>query len=431
MIKDIVVSWPPGFITRLAHDAQMPHYKRKLFFVFFHAFFLLALTVLLQYTSFIRSDEVDFLKLAAILKHDIFKSDEKPWSKNIVFIDVSKDPSLADDSEYGPPDSTMRGAQRVITDRVKLAKLFSIINQHPNEYKYVICDVLFDKPGPGDSSLKPQIEKLKKIVISTIWENDKLVKPIYKVPSGVVNYSAINKTIFTKMPIYYKDSLKSLPACLFEKTTPYRFTRRYFTFLDGKPTFNTMIPEFYYRTADMVTGDMVNADTVAAHKKININTYYLGELLADPDCFNVLKNKFIVIGDFANDLHVTYLGRMPGSLILWNTYLTLYKHRVSISANWLLMLFFCYFLISYWTIIHPEKKINEIHKKIRVPFLSKFLINYISFIGVLVLINIFSYFYFGTFVSLFYIATYLTFIQLVIEKYPEWKKNLYEYIVSL
>jgi hypothetical protein len=421
MIKDIVVSWPPGFITRLARDARLPRYKRKLLIVFFHSVFLLALTVLLQYTSFIRSDEVDFLKFAAILKHDIFKADEKPWKKNVVFIDVSKDPSLAEDSEYGPPDSTMRGAQRVITDRVKLAKLFSILNQHPDGYKYVICDILFDKPGPGDGSLKPQIEKLRKIVISAIWDNNKLVKPIFKVPSGVVNYTAINKTTFTKMPIYYKDSLKSLPVCLFEKTTPYRFTKSYFTFLNGRPTFNTMIPEFYYRPADMVTAD----------QKGNINTYYLGELLADPDCFSVLNNKFIVIGDFANDLHVTYLGRMPGSLILWNTYLTLYKHHASISVNWLLMLFFFYFLISYWIIIHPEKKINEIHKKIRVPFLSKFLINYISFIGVLVLINIFSYFYFGTFVSLFYIATYLTFIQLVIEKYPEWKKNLYEYIVSL
>jgi len=157
----------------------------------------------------------------------------------------------------------------------------------------------------------------------------------------------------------------------------------------------------------------------------------MGELLADPNCFSVLKNKFIVIGDFVNDLHMTCLGRMPGSLILWNSYLTLYNNHVTISVKWLLMLVIFYFLISYWIIVHPDKKLNEIHKKIRVPFLSKFLINYISFIGMLVLVNVFSYFYFGTFVSLFYIATYLTFIQLVIEKYPEWKKNLYEYIVSL
>jgi hypothetical protein len=422
MIRTIFINWPKTFIAFLKAEAMMAGYKKKLFIIFLHTIFLLILTILLQYISFIRYDEVDFLKSAAILKHDIFKIDEKPWSKNVVFIDISKDPAVADDDEYGPPDSTLKGAQRVITDRFKLAKFFSILNAHPNDYKYVICDILFEKPGPGDSILKPQIESLKKIIISAIWDNDKLIKPIFKVPYAVVNYTAINKSVFTKIPIYYKDSLKSLPASLFEKTTTHRFTKKsYLTFLDGKPTFNTVIPEFYYRSGDMIPP--------SAGK--NINTFYLGELLADPDCFSVLKNKFIVIGDFANDVHITYLGKMPGTLILWNAFLTLYRHQATISFKWLLMLFVFYFALSYWIIIHPERKLNEIHQKIRVPFLSTFIINYISFIGILVLINIFSYFYFGTFVSLFYIATYLTFTQLVIEKYPQWKKNLYEYIVKL
>jgi len=407
--------------TFFEREFRLRGYKRKLIIVFFHAVFLLILTIVLQYTSFIRLDEIDFLKSAAILKHSIFHIDEKPWSKNVVFLDVSKDPAIADDDEYGPPDSTLKGAQRVITDRFKLAKLFSILNAHPNDFKYVICDVLFDKPGPGDSVLKPQIEKLHKVVVSSIWENGKLDTPIFKVTSGVVNYAAINKSVFSKIPIYYKDSLKSLPVCLFEKTTSYRYSEnRFLTFLNGKPTFNTVIPEFYYRPADMVT----------PFAKKNINTYYLGELLAYPGCFNVLKNKFIIIGDFQNDMHITYLGKMPGSLILWNAYLTLYNHQVTISLRWLLMLLVFYFLISYWIIIHPDRKLQEIHKKIRVPFLTSFLVSYISFIGLLVLINIFSYFYFGAFVSLFYIATYLTFIQVVIDKLPQWKKNLYEYILN-
>jgi hypothetical protein len=208
---------------------------------------------------------------------------------------------------------------------------------------------------------------------------------------------------------------------LFEKTTPHQFTRKYgLTFLDGKPTFNTAIPEFYYRPADMLT----------PFARKNINTYYLGELLADPDCFAVLKNKFIIIGDFENDMHITYLGRMPGSLILWDAYLSLRNHYVTISFKWLFMLFVFYFSVSYWIIIHPDRKLQEIHQKIKIPFLTKFLIGYISFIGILVLINIISYFYFGTFVSLFYIATYLSFIQVVIEKLPVWKKALYDYTIN-
>jgi hypothetical protein len=409
------------FSNFFLQESRIPGYKKKLFLVFFHTLFLLILTIALQYTSFIRLDEADFLKSAAIVKHSIFHVDPKPWSKNVVFLDVSKDLSLADDDEYGPPDSTMTGAKRVITDRVKLAKLFAILNSHPKDYKYVICDVLFDKPGPGDSLLKPQIEKLRNIVTSSIWENGKLVRPIFKVAAAEVNYTAVNKTVFTKIPVYYNDSLKSLPVYLFEKSTSHRYTRKFgLTFLDGHPTFNTAIPEFYYRPADM--------NTAFAGK--NINTYYLGELLADPDCFNVLKNKYIIIGDFTNDIHITYLGKIPGSLILWDAYLSLCDHQVVISFKWLLMLFFFFFLISYWIIIHPDRKFQELHKKIKIPFLTSFLVSYVSFIGILVLINIFSYFYFGTFVSLFYIATYLTFMHVVIEKLPEWKKNLYEYILN-
>ena len=218
-------NWLKTCIAFLEKEAKILRFKRKLIVVFLHTIFLLIFTVLLQYTSFVRLDEIDFLRWGAILKDDIFKVDEKPFAKNVVFIDISKDPALADDDEYGPPDSTMKGAQRVITDRVKLAKLFSILNTHSNQYKFILCDILFDKPGPGDSLLKPQIEKLKNVVTSAIWDEGKLVRPIFKVASAVVNYKAINKTVFTKIPIYYNDSLKSLPVYLMEKTTDHHYTK--------------------------------------------------------------------------------------------------------------------------------------------------------------------------------------------------------------
>ena len=414
--------WTKKIRARFRNELKLRGFRIKVWFTFFHSALLVVATILLQYTSFIREDEIDFLKSAAIIKHDIFKIDQKPFFDQVVFLDVSKDPALADDDEYGPPDSTMKGAQRVITDRVKLARLFNILNAHPSGYRYVICDILFEKPGPGDELLKPQIEKLKRIIVSSVWEKDQLIRPVFKVPSGVVNYTAINKTTFTKIPVFYKDTLQSLPVSLFEKTSHHYFEQKdMLTFLDGKPAFNTIIPEFYYRPMDM--------KTPMAGK--NANTFYLGELLADPDCFEVLKDKYIVIGDFTNDIHSTFLGKMPGTLILWNSFLTLQQHHAAISGWWLAMLFIFYFLISYWILLHPDIKLNEIHRKIRVPFLSKFIINYISFVGILILINIFSYFYFGTFVSLLYIATYLTFFQIIIEQLPEWRKNFYEYIVNL
>ncbi|MEO6850375.1 MAG: hypothetical protein ABI166_07080, partial [Mucilaginibacter sp.] len=201
------------------HERKISRYKFRLALVFIHSLFLLAITVALQYTSLVRYDEVSFLKWAYTWKHTIFGIEAKPFNKDVVFIDVSKDLALANDDAYGPPDSTLRGAQHVITDRAKLAKLFELLNRHPNEYKYIVCDVLFEKPGPGDELLKPQIEKLQRLIASAVWDKDKLARPIYKIPYGIVNYTAINKTTFTKLPIYYNDSLKSLPVMLYERTT--------------------------------------------------------------------------------------------------------------------------------------------------------------------------------------------------------------------
>jgi hypothetical protein len=400
---------------------SMSRYKTKLLGVFFHTVLLVAATILLQNTSFIRFDEINFLKWAAIIKHDIFRADPKPLWKNAVFIDVSKDLALADDDAYGPPDSAMQGAQRVITDRVKLAGLFAILNRHQGAYRYIICDVLFDKAGPGDDILKPQIEKLGNVIVSAIIDQGKLVRPIYKSKWAVVNYTAINKSIFTKMPVYANDSLKSLPVMLYESMTTGRFVKKGpLTLLNGTLSFNTVIPELYYRNADLIRPE--------AGK--NFNTFYLGELLADPDCFSVLKDKYIIIGNFEDDVHTTYLGRLPGSLILWDTYLTLYRQRLAIPLSWVLLLFVFYFLVSYWIILHPEKKFRAIHQKIRVPFMSKFIISYISYVGLLMLINLISFYFFGTFVSLFYIATYLSLIEVMIEQFPAWRKNLYEYIMT-
>ncbi|MEO6849114.1 MAG: hypothetical protein ABI203_05755, partial [Mucilaginibacter sp.] len=186
-------------------------------------------------------------------------------------------------------------------------------------------------------------------------------------------------------------------------------------YLENKPTFNTIIPNFYYK----------NSDLIDTYGNKPINTYYLGELLADPECFTVLKDKFIIIGDIKNDVHITYSGGVPGMLILWNSYLTLFATKTQVSFQWLGVLFIFYALLSYWIIIHPDRKLKEIHEKINTSVAGNFIIKYISFIGFLILINIISYFFFGLFVSLFYIASYLTFLQMLIDKLPQWQTNIY------
>ncbi|MEO8764767.1 MAG: hypothetical protein ABI416_10790 [Ginsengibacter sp.] len=385
------------------------NYKLKLAFVLGNTSFMLVFTILLQYTSIIRFDETEFYKLFAIATHDILKIDNKSAFDSTIFIDVSKDPEIVDDSSFNY-------GKVVITDRHVLADFFSTLNQHPNEYKYVFCDISFDYNSPNDPALKLQIEKNENLIISASFKDNKVVKPIFNVPYGCVDYT-LNKGSFIKMPLFYDDSTKSLPVKLAEYTTINRYTHRHgLTFMNNRLSFNTVVPEFYYRRADLIT--------IGTSKSKIQNLYYLGELLTIPDYFNkFLKNKFIIMGDFSTDNHATFLGPMPGALILFDTYLTLKGKPIVISWVWLTLLFLIFFTISYFIFIHPEQKFEKLHIKTKLPVLESYLKKYVSYLGIFSVINIISYLFFREFISLFFLATYLTFLELLIEKRGNYLKS--------
>jgi hypothetical protein len=398
------------------------NYKVKLTLVFIHAVMLVFFTLLLQYITFTRGDETGFLKWASILKHNILDMDEKPAEDSIVFIDVSKDVVTIDDPElsYDGNDS-LQGARTVIKDRKKLSVFFNGVNKHPDAYKFILCDILFQDASANDSALQAAIEPAKNILTTSIFSDGKLIQPIFNVASGCVNYSLLNGSLFTKMPLVYSDTIKSLSVLMYERLTKNIVTHKNgITYFNGRISFNTIIPELYYRPYDLRRSE--------AHGK-PANLFYLGELITRPDFFkNFLQNKYIIVGDFANDNHNTYFGAVPGCLLLIDTFFTLRNHPPVISFAWLLILFFVYCIVSYFMFIHPEKKFKELQEKIKFRFMKQTIIRYISFIGLMMLLDWVSYFFYSTFISIFYIASYLTFLQIAIDKYKPVTENIKKYM---
>jgi len=186
------------------------------------------------------------------------------------------------------------------------------------------------------------------------------------------------------------------------------------TYENGHFAFNTIIPQMYYRKNDLIRSD---------EKGKKANLFHLGELLNVDSISTYISGKYVIIGNFMTDQHSTYLGSLPGPLILFNTYLTLQYHSIRVYSLWLVFLYFVFAGISHFLFMHPEKKFKRWHNKFKAPFLTSLFNKYISYIGILVLVNIVSFFFFGTFVSLFYLATYLTFLQLVIEKVAKFRKS--------
>lgn len=390
-----------------------------------HAVVLVFFTLVLQYITFTRGDETGFLKWASILKHNILAMDNKPAEDSIVFIDVSKDVVTIDDPElsYDGNDS-LQGARTVIKDRKKLSVFFNEVNKHPDDYKFILCDILFQDASDDDSALQAAIEPAKNILTTSVFSNGKLIQPIFNVASGCVNYSLLNGSLFTKMPLVYSDTIKSLPVLMYESLIKNNVTHKNgITYFNRRISFNTIIPELYYRPYDLRRSK--------AHGK-PANLFYLGELITRPDFFkDFLQNKYIIIGDFASDNHNTYFGAVPGCLLLIDTFFTLRNHPPVISFAWLLILFFVYFTVSYFMFIHPERKFKELQQKIKFRFMKQTIIRYISFIGLMMLLDWISYFFYSTFISIFYIASYLTFLQIVIDKYKPVTQNIKTFMRKL
>lgn len=400
-------------------------FKFKFFLVLVNTLFLVLYTIALQYGSLTRSDESKFLGWASTFKHNILGIDPKPDEANVIFLDVSKDIVTVDDPDftYSGTDSIL-GAKVIIKDRKKLALLCRELNKNPNSYKYVFCDILFDYTSPDDAVFGPIIAKTKHLTATNIFENNQYIKPIFKISSGCVNYDLISQSSFSKMPLLYGDTIKSLPILVYENTTGIRVHKKnYLTYFDKQLAFNTIIPEMYYRPADLRRFDQDG-------KKANF--FYLGDVITKRNFFNdYLKGKFIIIGDFSGDKHSTFAGSIPGCIILFNIYLTLLNHAPIFSLVWVLLLLVIYFIISYLMIMHSEKKIKDIHDKIHVLFFKKMILKYISFIGILITIDLISYLFYATFISVFYIATYLTFLEMAIDNHKEVLKKTNFYIMKL
>lgn len=379
----------------------LPHVRLKIGLTILNAMGLVLMTVFLQYITVIRFDEMAFYKWFAVVKHNILQIDAKPLRDSVIFIDVSKDPELVSDTfpEYG---------QTVITDRKLLTRFFAKLSANQRRFKYLLCDISFDYPSPEDSAIGKAISGIKNIIVAASMKDDHINKPRFDVPYGCVDYT-LNAGAFVKLQVFCTGDEKTLPVYMTERLSEKRFEKKNgLVYENGELAWNTFIPELYYRNTDINT---------EAYSHQPANHFHLGELMMDSGFFqHYLLNRYIVIGDFYNDKHKTYLGGIPGSAILLNAFLTLKDHSLAISFKWLLFLFFIFLIISYRIFIHQGMHFEVIQKKITAKLLQGFVKKYISYVGILIVLNLISYLIFGLLFSLFYIATYFSLLQTFIEK---------------
>ena len=262
--------------------------------------------------------------------------------ESVILIDTHYDQQFLMEKEI--PDMTPIGLVPA-TDREKLLKCLEILKRK-NDYKYILLDIFLDKAvqQDSDSTLFKTIASMPRIVIAKP-QDIPLAAPCLEPKSGTVQYKiALWENDFVKYPFTYKGE-KSLPLMMYEDITNRTITKKGPFYWDNGLARNCVI----------LTYDNLDFNELT----------YLGgtEDFTINDALKDSEGKYILIGDFVDDLHNTFIGKIPGTLINFNAFLSLYHGHHIFGFGIILFIIFIFAIPIYLKITNhriPAHLIKDI-----------------------------------------------------------------------
>lgn len=317
--------------------------KKNLYKYFIHAFILLVIHLVYFNLNWSMSNENDLIALLNKIETKI-SSDNIEKNNDYLFVNTGYDNSLIDvETEYGTPGNT------VVTNREILAELFQSLNQRGDRHKYILCDILFDIPSKNDSLLETQINKLKNIIspsaVYSLKERNrpKLIFNIQNAPAEYITY----RGILTKM--HLKENYtgqKSLPLTMYEDISGTRVRDNgLFLHFRGSYIPRSIFPR-YYVTKPKMKDRVLQLGTLVEMLSIGDDRFYNENV----------KDKILIIGNLNEDIHNTSLRIMPGSLVLFNTYLSLYDGYHLIHWSWFIFILLSFGFLIHFSLFREEKQ---------------------------------------------------------------------------
>lgn len=266
-----------------------------------------------------------------------FHQDSVP--NEVLLIDVYYDKQLIDYSEpeYGKPMG-----KYVITDRQKLLD-FLTMAQKAHSYKYIFLDVFFEEgmTTEQDSVLFATIASMDNIIIPC-HEGKTLQDPILYQKAANSDYTVIwDDTDFARFQFIHQ-GVKSAPLRMYEDIKHKTITKHGALFTSNGWLCRNGVS---LKMPITVTGNSKKEGEWKNYDVCNLGTDILSSDAQAPIAEQI-RNKIVVIGDFENDKHDTYVGPQPGSVICLNAYYALLRGDHMISG-WT-MLFFATMAVLYY-----------------------------------------------------------------------------------
>lgn len=257
-------------------------------------------------------------------------------NQNVFFVNIAYDKQLTERTdEFGMPIGNVD-----ITDRKKLLSFLEMLHLTDN-YKYIFLDVRFEKGfdvPEVDSALFAEIRNMRKIVIANHSEVEIADSSLME-KAAISDYKAtITATNFMRYKYSY-DEMPTMPLYAYRELAKRTINRYGLIYTcDGRLCYNSLFVNF-------------PVENFGEFDDENRKRYYnLGSDLLDnyskDDLSTLTRGKYIVIGDMIEDLHDTYSGLKPGSVITYYAFQALMNGKHFVSYGLQLFLAILYFLIS-------------------------------------------------------------------------------------
>ena len=328
---------------------------------------LLLLSYVLNNQTLFTGEDLNQYAWTELLKNKLGIKEQKQ-DVEALFINVAYDKQLIEiTDEYGMPVGNTD-----VTDRAKLLRILRLLHQS-DSYHYIFLDVRFEKGysiPEIDSLLFNEIISMRNIVVANHSDIEIADKSLLPKTALSDYYSTIVATNFARYKYLY-GSISSVPLYAYHELTGQTIEKHgIFYTCSGRLCQNSLlipIPIRYFGEYNGI-GDKVY--------------YNLGSDLLDSyseaDLSELVKDKYIVIGDMVEDIHDTYSGPTPGSVLTYYAFLELMKERHFVS--WGLMSFLALLYFSISLSLFSKKSIVQIIP-IRYRPKSRLMLFAMSFLG--------------------------------------------------
>ena len=365
------------------------HKKRAILLSLCNAFLLLFITYIINNQPLFTGENLDYYAWMELLKEKIGLPKDID-TNDALFVNVAYDKQLVDKvDDYG-----MTIGNIDITDRSKLLSFLQSLHK-TDVYKYIILDIRIEKGfnvPEVDSTLFAEILGMRNIVIANhsdiVLADDSLLKK-----AAISDYYAtITKTNFARYQ-FRCNNVESVPLYAYHDLTGKTIEKiGWFYVCNNRLCYNSLFVHF-----PIVKWD--EFDELQSKLYYNLGSDIL-ENYSDDDLRTLTKDKYIIIGNMVEDVHDTYSGLKPGSVITYYSFQELMKGRHYVNWGMILFLAMLFFLISLS--LFETKSILR-----RLPFIKNshsrlfhFLLDFVEYTLILTFSMIVLYIIFGIAISI-------------------------------